>query len=85
MGSSPGRVILKTLKMVLTAFLSGARRKRMEWKFEHTELPVDKPSAVVFTASADVWPRATKNRDRHRPMRHWRGKDFDCFDNDIAI
>ena len=29
--SSPGRVIPKTLKMVLTAFSSGARLMRMEW------------------------------------------------------
>ena len=31
MGSSPGRVIPKTLKMVLTAFSSGARHIRKEW------------------------------------------------------
>ena len=32
MGSSPGRVIPKTLKMVLTGFSSGARCMRMEWE-----------------------------------------------------
>ena len=31
-GSGPGRVIPKILKMVLTAFSSGARNKRMEWE-----------------------------------------------------
>ena len=31
-GSSPGRSIPKTLKMVLTAFMSGARHMRMEWE-----------------------------------------------------
>ena len=30
-GSSPGRVILKTLKMVLAAFSSGAQKMRKEW------------------------------------------------------
>ena len=56
-GSSPGRVIPKTLKMVLTAFLSGARHMRKEWEVKHAELPVDQPPAVAFTAFADVWPR----------------------------
>ena len=31
----------------------------------------------VFTAFADLWPRATGNGDRRRPMRHWRGRNFD--------
>jgi len=30
-GSSPGRVIQKTLRMVLAAFSSGARHMRKEW------------------------------------------------------
>ena len=38
---------------------------------------MDQPPAVAFTAFTDVWSRATKNGDRRRPMRHWRGKDFD--------
>ena len=27
-----------------------------------------------------MWPRTTGNEDRHRPMRHWRGRnsDFKC-------
>ena len=29
-------------------------------KVKHAELPVDQPSAVAFTAFADVWPRATE-------------------------
>ena len=41
---------------------------------------MDQPPAAAFTASADVWPRATGNGDRRRPMRHWRGKDFGVFD-----
>ena len=40
---------------------------------------MDQPSTVVFTAFTDVWPWATRNGDRCRPMRHWRGKDFDFF------
>ena len=35
--------------------------------------------AVAFTAFADVWSRATRNGDRRRPMRHWRGRNFDFF------
>ena len=34
-GSNPGRVIPKTLNMVLTAFVSGARHSRMEKGVEH--------------------------------------------------
>ena len=60
MGTSPGRVIPKPLKMVLTALSSGARHKRMEWEVKHAELPVDQPPAIAFTAFADVWPRATE-------------------------
>ena len=45
--------------MILTAFSSDARHKRMEWEVKHAELPVDQPPAVAFTAFADVWPRAT--------------------------
>ena len=37
------------------------------------------PPAVVFTAFANVWPRATGNGDRCHPMRHWRGRNFDSF------
>ena len=53
-------------------------------KVKDPELPVDQPPAVTFTAFADVWPRATGNVDRRRPMRHWRGKDFDYdFDSNF--
>ena len=38
---------------------------------------MDQPPAVAFTAFADVWPRATRNRDRRRPMCHWRWRNFD--------
>ena len=41
---------------------------------------MDQPPPVAFTAFADVWPRATRNGDRRRPMRHWRGRNFDFFD-----
>ena len=37
---------------------------------------MDQPPAVAFTAFADVWPRATRSGDRRRPMRHWRGRNF---------
>ena len=45
---------------------------------------MDQPPAVAFTAFADVWPRATGNGDRRRPMRPWRGSNFD-FDFDIFL
>ena len=35
------------------------------------------PPAAAFTAFADVWPRATGNGDRRRPMRHCCGRNFD--------
>ena len=35
--------------------------------------------AVAFTAFTAEWPRATSNGDRHRPMRHWCGKEFAFF------
>ena len=41
---------------------------------------MDQPPAVAFTAFADVWPRATGNGDRRRPMRNWCGRNFDFFD-----
>ena len=44
--------------MVLTAFSSGGRHMRMEWKVKLAELPVYQPPAVAFTAFADTWPRA---------------------------
>ena len=56
-GSSPGRVIPKTLKVVLTAFSSGTRHMRMEWKVKLAKLPAVQPPAVAFTAFADSWPR----------------------------
>ena len=45
--------------MVLTPLLVLDVR---EWsgKVKHTELLVDQPPAVAFTALADVWPRATE-------------------------
>ena len=60
MGSSPGGVIPKTLKMYsLPSHLAIDTR---EWSGEakHAEPPVDQPPAVAFTAFADVWPRATE-------------------------
>ena len=45
---------------------------------------MDQRSAVAVTAFIDVWPRATGNGDRHRPMRHWRGEGAltcDSIDN----
>ena len=42
---------------------------------------MDQPSAVAFTAFADVWPRATGNGDRRRPMRHWRGKTLTLIED----
>ena len=58
-----------------------------EWsgKVKHAELPVNQPPAVAFTAFADVWPRATGNGDRRRPMRHWCWRNFDFFDYCIAV
>ena len=35
------------------------------------------PPAIAFIVLTDVWPRATLNGDRHHPMHHSRGKDFD--------
>ena len=40
---------------------------------------MDQPPAVAFNAFEDVWPRATRNGDRHLPMRHWRERSFDFF------
>ena len=44
---------------------------------------MDQSPAVAFTAFADVSPRATRNGDRRRPMRQWRGRNFDFFEIDI--
>ena len=44
---------------------------------------MDQPSALAFTAFADVWPRATGNGDRRRLVRHLRGKDFEVLTFDI--
>ena len=41
---------------------------------------MDQPPAVAFTVFADVWPRPTGNGDRRRPMRQWRGRNFDFLD-----
>ena len=60
MGSRPGRVIPKTVQMVLTAFSSGARHKRMEWESQTRGATSGSALAVAFTAFADVWPRATE-------------------------
>ena len=38
---------------------------------------MDQPPAAAFTAFAYVWPRATRNRDRCCPMRHWSWRNFD--------
>ena len=40
---------------------------------------MDQPPTVAFTAFADLWPRATGNGDRHHPIRHWCGRNFDFF------
>ena len=40
---------------------------------------MDQPPAVASIAFADVWPRATRNGDRHRLMRHWRRRSLDFF------
>ena len=37
------------------------------------------PPAAAFTALADMWPMATGNWDRHRPMRHWRARNLHFF------
>ena len=67
----------RTLKMVLIAFSSGARQKRMEGE-SYTRGATSGPApAVAFTAFADVRPRATENGDRRCPMRHWRRRNFD--------
>ena len=46
---------------------------------------MEQPPAVAFTAFADVWPRATRNGNSRRPMRHWRGRNFDFDYCTIAI
>ena len=45
---------------------------------------MDQPPAVAFTAFANVWPRATGNGDGRRPMRHWRWRNFDFFDQHLG-
>ena len=47
---------------------------------EHAVLPVDQFLALAFTVLADVWPMATENGDRHHPMSHWRGRNFEFFE-----
>ena len=66
--------------MVLTAFSSGARHKRIEWESSTRGATSGPAPAVAFTAFADVWPRAAGNGDRRRPMRHWRGRDLEFLD-----
>ena len=66
--------------MVLTASHLALDIREWGGKVKQAELPVDQPPAVASTALADVWPRATGNRDKRRPMRRWRGKDFDFFE-----
>ena len=43
---------------------------------------MDQPPAVAFIAFADVWPRATGNGDRRRPMH---GKDFDLLTWSMSV
>ena len=44
---------------------------------EHTELPVDQPPVVAFTAFADVWPWATETEVGAALCAIGAGKDFD--------
>ena len=53
-------------------------------KVKQTELPVDQPPAVAFTACADVWPRATETEIGTAVCAIGAGKDF-YFDSLILL
>ena len=79
-GSSHGRVIPKTLKMVLAAFLFWrSKNEKRSGEVKHAELPVDQPPAVALTVLADAWPRAIETEIGAALCAIGRGKDFDFF------
>ena len=60
MGSSPCRVLPKTLKWYSLPSRLALDIREWSGKVKHPELPVDQPPAAAFTAFADMWPRATE-------------------------
>ena len=79
MASSPGLVITKNLKMVLSVFSSGARHKSMDWEIKHVELPVDQPPTVALTVFAYVWPRDAETEIDAALCVIGAGKDLEFF------
>ena len=69
MVSNFGRVIPKILEMVLTALSSGPDIREWSGKVKNTDLPVDQPPAIAFTASADVLLPAVLEKLQNRAIR----------------